>query len=554
MKKKIYLNNSNSQESASAVLSSGIKKLAEAVKSTLGPCGRNVLISSDGYVSITKDGVTVANSISFSDPAEQAASILIKDCANKTVKSAGDGTTTATILAEAIYNTGLSVIQETNAKNIQIKNGIDKAYSDAVEVINNISTPCDTQETLQSVATISANNDRELGVLVAEAVHMAGTDGTVVCEQSPTIETVINKVDGMQLARGFLSSYFCQAGTAKIDLKEPYILIYDGTLGSVKPILHLLQGVAAQKKPLLIIADEIVPEALATLVYNSQKGLIECCAIKAPAFGVERKEILNDIAALTGGTYITEDLGLKLESTSIDNLGKAKSIRIDKNSTTIIDGQGDKKAIADRIESINKQLEGTTHEHELIVLKRRKAKLTGGVVTIAIGGVSEVEIFEKKDRIDDAIAASTAALESGILPGGGVSLLYLQSQLKEKVKDITDAKLIAGYNVFISALDAPFKTLCDNAAIVETDDGIEALIADIAKGTNATEHVFAGYDMLNQEYVDDMMKENIIDPTKVCLVSLEAAKSIAGMLLSTSCIIVDDPDQVNTVMMLPPQQ
>lgn len=518
-------------EDARKKMLSGVEQIARAVKVTLGPCGRLVMLDKKyGAPTITKDGVSVAKEVELKDPYENMGAQLVKEVASKTNDVAGDGTTTATVLAYAIVREGLKAVS-AGMTPIEIKRGIDKATAIAIEEVKKNSRAVKGNDDITHVATISANNDPEIGKILADAIEKVGKDGVITVEESKNMDTTVKTVEGMQFDRGYISSYFVNdRERMECDYSDAYILIHDEKISTMKDLLPLLEKVAQTGKPLVIIAEDLDGEALATLVVNSIRGTLKCCAVKAPGFGDRRKEMLQDIAILTGGKVITKDLGLKLETTELADLGHAKSVKIDKDNTIIVDGAGDKKAIADRVAEIKSQIEKSTSDYDKEKLKERLAKLSGGVAVIHIGAITETEMKEKKFRVEDTLAATRAALEEGIVSGGGLALIEASKVLDEnKAGLVGDEKV--GFRIVKRALEEPIRQIADNAGL----DG--SVIADKAKN----EKPGVGFNAARQEWVN-MMDAGIIDPAKVTRCALQNAASVSGMLLTTECAITDIPE------------
>ncbi len=518
-------------EDARKKMLSGVEQIARAVKVTLGPCGRNVMLDKKyGAPTITKDGVSVAKEIELKDPYENMGAQLVKEVASKTNDVAGDGTTTATVLAYAIVREGLKAVS-AGMTPIEIKRGIDKATAQAVAEIKKNSRKVNGNDDIKHVATISANNDPEIGSILADAIEKVGKDGVITVEESKNMETSVKTVEGMQFDRGFINSYFVtDRERMECNYSDAYVLIYDKKISTMKDILPLLEKVAQTGKPLVIICEDMDGEALATLVVNSIRGTLKCCAVKAPGFGDRRKEMLQDIAILTGGKVITEDLGLKLESTELADLGQAKSVKIDKDNTTIVDGAGDKKAIADRVAEIKNQITKSTSDYDKEKLQERLAKLSGGVAVINVGAITETEMKEKKFRVEDTLAATRAALEEGIVSGGGIALIEASKVLDENQAGLAGDEKV-GFKIVKRALEEPIRQISDNAGL----DG--SVIADKAKAEKAG----IGFNAAKGEWVN-MMDAGIIDPAKVTRCALQNAASVAGMLLTTECAITDIPE------------
>ncbi|MDR2448025.1 MAG: chaperonin GroEL [Treponema sp.] len=524
-------------EEARRKLLDGVEQISKAVKVTLGPKGRTVLLDKKfGAPTITKDGVSVAKEVELVDPYENMGAQLLKEVATKTNDLAGDGTTTATVLAYSLVKEGLKAVA-AGMTPIELKRGIDKAVEIAVEEIKKNSKEIKDKEEISHVASVSANNDMEIGNTIADAMAKVGKDGVITVEESKTMNTSIDFVEGMQFDRGYISAYFVtDRDTMTSVYEDAYILIHDKKISTMKDILPLLEKVAQSGKPLLIIAEDIDGEALSTLVLNSLRGTLRTCAVKAPGFGDRRKAMLEDIAILTGGQVITEELGLKLENTDISQLGKAKTIKIDKDNTTIINGSGKEKDITDRIAQIKAQIEDTTSDYDREKLQERLAKLAGGVAVISVGAATEVELKEKKHRVEDALSATRAAIAEGIVPGGGLALIQAVRALeKAGVKDLTDDEKV-GFKIVKRALEEPIRQIVENAGI----DG--AIIADKAKVSKAG----VGFDAANMKWVD-MIGAGIVDPAKVVRSALQNAASIAGLLLTTECAITDIPEKKEAV-------
>ena len=520
-------------EEARKKLLSGVEQISRAVKVTLGPKGRNVLIDKKfGAPTVTKDGVSVAKEIELEDSYENMGAQLLKEVATKTNDVAGDGTTTATVLAYSMVREGLKAVA-AGMTPIELKRGMDKAVAIAVEDIRKNSKEIKGSDEVAHVASVSANNDEEIGKILADAIEKVGKDGVITVEEAKTMDTTTDFVEGMQFDRGYISSYFVtDRDRMETVFENPYILIHDKKISNMKDMLPLLEKIAQSGRPLLIIAEDVDGEALATLVVNSLRGTLKTCAVKAPGFGDRRKAMLEDIAILTGGEVISEELGLKLENTDISQLGEAKSIKIDKDNTTIIDGSGKSKDIKDRVAQIKAQIDETSSDYDKEKLKERLAKLAGGVAVINIGAVTEVEMKEKKHRVEDALSATRAALEEGIVAGGGVATIQAASALdKADLENLTDDEKI-GFKIVRRALEEPIRQIAENAGV----DG--AVIAERAK----TEKKGIGFDAAKMEWVD-MVKVGIIDPAKVTRSALQNAASVAGLLLTTECAITDIPEK-----------
>ena len=509
----------------------GVDTLANAVKVTLGPKGRNVVIEKKfGAPSVTKDGVTVAKEIELEDPIENMGAQMVKEVASKTADIAGDGTTTATVLAQAIIAEGLKMVA-AGANPMDLKRGIDKAVSLVVESLKGQSqTVGSDSKKIQQVATISANNDETIGKLIAEAFGKVGKEGVITVEEAKGTDTTVDVVEGMQFDRGYISPYFVtNSEKMEAELQNPYILIYDKKISNMKDILHILEKVAQSGRPLLIIAEDLEGEALATLVVNKLRGTLKVAAVKAPGFGDRRKEMLTDIAILTKGIVISEEQGYKLENADLSYLGQASSVTIDKDNTTIVGGKGKKEDITARVNQIKAQIESTTSDYDKEKLQERLAKLSGGVAVLYVGAATEVEMKEKKDRVDDALHATRAAVEEGIVPGGGVAYIRAIEALDVKVRgQIEDEQ--TGMAIVRRALEEPIRTLTANAGI----DG-SIVVQKIREGKGDF-----GFNARTEEF-ENLFKAGVIDPTKVSRVALENAASIAGMLLTTECVVADKP-------------
>ena len=509
-------------------LKKGVDALANAVKVTLGPKGRNVIIGkSFGGPQVTKDGVTVAKEIELEDALENMGAQMVKEVASKTNDLAGDGTTTATILAQSIVNEGLKNVT-AGANPMDLKRGVDKAVNAIVDELNkSAKTVGNSSEKIQQIASISANNDSAIGELITQAFEKVGKEGVITVEEAKGTDTYVDVVEGMQFDRGYLSPYFVtNSEKMESDLESPYILLYDKKISAMKDLLPVLEPVAQSGKPLLVIAEDVDGEALAALVVNKLRGALKIAAVKAPGFGDRRKAMLEDIAILTGGTVISEERGFNIENTTIDMLGSAERVTIDKDNTTIVNGSGDKKEIQARVGQIKSQIETTTSDYDKEKLQERLAKLAGGVAVLYVGAASEVEMKEKKDRVDDALHATRAAVEEGIVAGGGVALIRARNKL-EKIKSLNDDEL-TGIQIISRALEAPLRTIVENAG----GEG-SVVVAKILDGNGGF-----GYDAKSEKYVD-LFKSGIIDPKKVTRVALENAASVAGMILTTECALVD---------------
>ena len=509
-------------------LKKGVDALANAVKVTLGPKGRNVIIGKAfGGPQITKDGVTVAKEIELEDALENMGAQMVKEVASKTNDLAGDGTTTATILAQAIVKEGLKNVT-AGANPMDLKRGVDKAVEAIVGQLNkNAETVGSSSDKIKQVASISANNDQSIGSLITEAFEKVGKEGVITVEEAKGTDTYVDVVEGMQFDRGYLSPYFVtNSEKMESDLESPYILLYDKKISAMKDLLPVLEPVAQSGKPLLVIAEDVDGEALATLVVNKLRGSLKIAAVKAPGFGDRRKAMLEDIAILTGGTVISEDRGFTLENTTIEMLGSAERVTIDKDNTTIVNGSGVKENIEARVNQIKAQIETTTSDYDKEKLQERLAKLAGGVAVLYVGAASEVEMKEKKDRVDDALHATRAAVEEGIVAGGGVALLRCRKVLEKITSENLDE--VTGIQIISRAIEAPLRTIVENAG----GEG-SVVVAKVMEGKGNF-----GYDAKTETYVD-LLKEGIIDPKKVTRIALENAASVAGMILTTECALVD---------------
>lgn len=518
-------------EEARKSLLAGVEKISSAVKVTLGPKGRTVLLDKKfGAPTVTKDGVSVAKEIELEDPFENMGAQLLKEVASKTNDVAGDGTTTATVLAYAITKEGMKSVA-AGINPMGIKRGIDRAVELAVKKINSTSKKIKSKDEITQVATVSANNDRVIGEEIANAMDRVGKDGVITVEESKTIETTVDFVEGMQFDRGYLSPYFASnSENMTVVMNNPFILIYEKKISAMKDLLPILEKVAQSGRPILIIAEDVEGEALATLVVNSLRGTLNAVAVKAPGFGDRRKAMLEDIAVLTGGQVISEDLGMKLESTDLSQLGSAKTVKVEKENTTIINGAGDGKALKERIALIRNQIGETTSDYDREKLQERLAKLSGGVAVINIGAATEVEMKEKKHRVEDALAATRAAVEEGVVPGGGVMLLKCVTALeKENLSDYSEEEKV-GFRIVSKALTEPARQIAVNAGV----DG--SIIVDRIKSSKDG----FGYNAANDEWVD-MFVAGIIDPAKVTRIALQNAASVASLILTTECAVTDIP-------------
>jgi chaperonin GroEL len=526
-------------ENARHTLLRGIEKLAKAVKATLGPSGRNVILDKKfGSPTITKDGVTVAKEIELEDPYENMGAQLVREVASKTSDVAGDGTTTATILAESIYREGLRNVT-AGANPTSLQRGIMKGVDAIVEELKKISKKVSDRTEIAQVATVSANWDKTIGEIIADAMDKVGKDGTITVEEAKSIETTLEVVEGMQFDKGYLSPYFVtNAEAMEAVLENPYILIYEKKISSLKDMLPLLEKVAKAGRPLLIISEDVEGEALATLVVNKLRGTLQVCAVKAPGFGDRRKAMLEDIAVLTGGRLISEDLGIKLENIKLEDLGRTKRATIDKENTTIVEGEGKQVDIKGRVAQIRRQIEETTSDYDREKLQERLAKLAGGVAVINVGAATETEMKEKKARVEDALHATRAAVEEGIVAGGGVALLRAQKAL-DNVKNLEGDEKV-GVAIVRRAVEEPTRQLADNAG----REG--ALVVEEVKKRKGNE----GYDVAADEYTD-LVKAGIVDPTKVTRTALQNAASIAGLLLTTEALVTEIPEKEKTPPMPP---
>jgi len=535
MAKQIFFNTD-----ARNKMKKGVDILADAVKVTLGPKGRNVVIEKKfGAPGVTKDGVTVAKEIDLEDPIENMGAQMVKEVASKTADVAGDGTTTATVLAQSIIGEGLKNVA-AGANPMDLKRGIDKAVKAVVENLKKQSEKVgnDTKK-IEQVAAISANNDAEIGKLIAEAMNKVTKDGVITVEEAKGTDTTVEVVEGMQFDRGYLSAYFItNSEKMQVELQNPYILIYDKKISAMKDILHILEKVAQQGAPLLIISEDLEGEALATLVVNKLRGTLKVAAVKAPGFGDRRKEMLTDIATLTGGIVISEDQGYKLENADLTYLGKAESVTIDKDNTTVVGGKGDKKDITARISQIKAQIEVTTSDYDREKLQERLAKLSGGVAVLYVGAATEVEMKEKKDRVDDALHATRAAVEEGIVAGGGVAYIRAIEGLDKLKGDNNDEQ--TGIAIIKRAIEEPLRQITANA-------GIEgSIVVQKVKEGKAD----FGFNARTEAY-ENLIAAGVIDPTKVSRIALENAASIAGMLLTTECVVADKPEPKGAAPAMP---
>jgi len=513
----------------------GVEILARAVKITLGPRGRNVVLDKKwGSPTVTKDGVTVAKEIELEEPYHNMGAQMVREVASKTSDVAGDGTTTATVLAESIFREGLKNVTAGSSP-MAIKRGIDRAVETVVEELKKLSRPVEENKEIEQVATISANSDNVIGKMIAEAMKKVGKDGTITVEEAKSVETTLEVVEGMEFDKGYVSPYFVtEKEEMKAVLEDAFILLYEKKLSNMKDLLPVLEKIAQRGKPLLIIAEEVEGEALATLVVNKLRGTLSVCAVKAPGFGDRRKAMMEDIAVLAGGKLISEDIGIKLENVGIEDMGRAKRIVVDKENTTIVEGAGKRTDIQGRVNQIKKEIEETTSDYDREKLQERLAKLAGGVAVINVGAATETEMKEKKARVEDALHATRAAVEEGIVPGGGVAYIRSMKAL-DKLSDASKADEAVGVNIVKRALEQPLRTLCDNA-------GVEgSLVVEQVKQYKGEEK-FTGYDVDKEQYVD-MFKAGIIDPTKVSRTALQNAASVAGLLLTTEALVTEIPEK-----------
>ncbi len=527
------------QDEGRRKLLSGVEQLARAVKVTLGPKGRNVVLDKKfGSPTITKDGVTVAKEVDLEDPFENMGAAMVKEVAEKTSDIAGDGTTTATVLAEAIYREGLKNVT-AGSNPMELKRGIEKAVEKVVEELQKLSKPIKDKKEIAQVATIAANGDTIIGDLIADAMEKVGKDGVITVEEAKSTATTLEVVEGMQFDQGYLSPYFVtDAERMEVVLDDPYILIHEKKISNLKDLLPLLEKVARSSKPLVIIAEEVEGEALATLVVNKIRGTLSICAVKAPGYGDRRKAMLEDIAILTNGKAVTEDLGIKLENVDIEDLGRAKRVRIDKENTTIVEGAGKDAAIKARVAQLKKQIDTSDSDYDKEKLQERLAKLSGGVAVINVGAATETEMKEKKARVEDALHATRAATQEGIVPGGGVALLRAIPAL-EKMKLEGDEKI--GSDIVKRAIEEPLRQITQNA-------GLEG---SVVVHRIKTEKTNIGYDVSQDAYVD-MLEAGVIDPTKVTRSALQNAASIAALLLTTEAIVCDKPEKEDKMPAMPP--
>ena len=512
-------------------LKEGVDKLANAVKVTLGPKGRNVILQKQfGVPHITKDGVSVAKEIELEDPIENIGAQLVKEVASKTADQAGDGTTTATVLAQEIFSLGVKNVT-AGANPMDLKRGIDDAVNIVVDELAKLSKPIKTSKEIEQIATISANNDSSIGSMIAEAMEKVGKDGIITVEEAKGTETSVKTVEGMQFDKGYLSPYFVtNQESMEAELESPYVLIYDKRISAMKEILPLLEATAQTGKPLLIISEDLDGEALATLIVNKMRGTLKVAAVKAPGFGDRRKEILNDIATITGGTLITDEVGLSLEKATLNQLGRAEKITIDKDTTTIINGAGKSEDIKARIELIKNQIDKSTSDYDKEKLQERLSKLAGGVAILYIGATTEVEMKEKKDRVDDALHATRAAVAEGIIPGGGTALIRAQTAL-DNVRVERSDDYHTGILIVRKAIEAPLRTIVTNGG------GSAEVVINEVKGGKGN----MGYNARTEKF-EDLVEAGIIDPTKVTRLALQNASSIASLLLTTECVVASSKE------------
>lgn len=518
-----------SEQARSAILQ-GVNQLANAVKATLGPKGRNAILDKKfGAPTITKDGVTVAKEIELKDPYQNMGAQLVREVASKTSDVAGDGTTTATVLAQAIFREGVKHLS-AGANPMELKRGIDKAVESATEELKKLSKPCQSKKEIGQIGSISANNDATIGELIAEAMDKVGKDGVITVEEAKSMSTSLDVVEGMQFDRGYISPYFVtNAERMESSLEDPFLLIHEKKISAMKDLLPLLEQVAKMGKPLVMIAEDVEGEALATLVVNKLRGTLNISAVKAPGFGDRRKAMLEDIAILTGGQVISEEVGLKLENVKLTDLGRAKRVTIDKDNTTIVEGAGDTKKIEGRVKQIKAQIEETTSDYDREKLQERLAKIVGGVAVINVGAATETEMKEKKARVEDALHATKAAVEEGIVPGGGVALLRTVPVLE---KMTLDGDQQFGVNIVRRATEEPIRLIAENA-------GVEgSIVVDKVRNAKATD----GYNAATDQYVD-MVDAGVIDPTKVTRCALQNAASVAGLMLTTEVTVTDLPEE-----------
>ncbi|MBI1799526.1 MAG: chaperonin GroEL [Candidatus Eisenbacteria bacterium] len=521
---------------ARAKILEGVEQLARAVKVTLGPRGRNVVLDKKwGSPTVTKDGVTVAKEIELDDPYLNMGAQMVREVASKTSDVAGDGTTTATVLAEAIFREGIKNIT-AGAAPMAVKRGIERAVEAVVEELKKLSRPVKENKEIEQVATISANGDKAIGEIIAKAMDKVGKDGTITVEEARSVDTTWEAKDGMEFDKGYISPYFVtEKESMEAILEDAFILLYEKKLSNMKDLLPMLEKIAQRGKPLLIIAEDVEGEALATLVVNKLRGTLAVCAVKAPGFGDRRKAMMEDIAVLTGGKLITEDLGIKLENVKVEDLGRAKKISVDKENTTIIEGAGKSGDLKGRIEQIRREIEDTTSDYDREKLEERLAKLAGGVAVISVGAATETEMKEKKARVEDALHATRAAVEEGIVPGGGTAYIRSLKALEKLAAETENHDERVGVQIIRRSLEQPLRVLCDNA-------GIEgSLVVEQVKQYKG-EDKFTGFDVDKEKYVD-MFKAGIIDPTKVARTALQNAASVASLLLTTEALVTEIPER-----------
>jgi len=514
-------------------LLNGVNQLANAVVSTLGPNGRNVVIAQPGGMnpSSTKDGVTVAKSVELEDPVENMGAQIVKQAAIKTADKAGDGTTTSTLLTKELLTEGMKHLSAGSRNAVSIKRGMDKAAKAIVAQLKTLSTDISSEDQIEQVATISSNNDPEIGKLIATAMDKVGREGVVTVEESKTNETTLETVEGMQFDRGYKSPYFVtNNSTMQASLEDPYILLYDGKINQVKELLPILESVSQQNKPLLIVAEDIDGEALAAMIVNKMRGILKCCAVKAPDFGERRTHILEDIAILTNGTVISKQKGMRLDKITFDQLGTSRGVTVEKDKTTIVDGSGTEEAIVARLEEIKDQIDRAESAYATEALQNRLAKMAGGVAIINVGGFTETEMKEKKDRVDDALHATRAAIDEGVVSGGGVALLNAKENL-DTIDTNNDADEELGVEILLNAIEKPFTQILLNAGITK----YHSILSKVEADNDGT-----GFNIKSATFVN-MIKEGIIDPTKVTRTALENAVSVAGTMLITECTIVEKP-------------
>ena len=514
-------------------LLNGVNQLANAVVSTLGPNGRNVVIAQPGGMNptSTKDGVTVAKSVELEDPVENMGAQIVKQAAIQTADKAGDGTTTSTLLTRELLTEGMKYLSSGNRNAVSIKRGMDKAARAIVASLQELSTDISSEEQIEQVATISSNNDPEIGKLIATAMDKVGREGVVTVEESKTNETTLETVEGMQFDRGYKSPYFVtNNSTMQASLEDPYILLYDGKINQVKELLPILESVSQQNKPLLIVAEDIDGEALAAMIVNKMRGILKCCAVKAPDFGERRTHILEDMAVLTGATVISKTKGMRLDKITFEQLGTSRGVTVEKDKTTIVDGSGSEEAIVARLEEIKDQIDRAESAYAVDALQNRLAKMAGGVAIINVGGFTETEMKEKKDRVDDALHATRAAIDEGVVSGGGVALLNAKENL-DFIDTNNDSDEELGVDILLNAIEKPFTQILLNAGITK----YHSILSKVEADNNGT-----GWNIKTSSFVN-MIKEGIIDPTKVTRTALENAVSVAGTMLITECTIVDKP-------------